>query len=238
MGKAKNVLSPCETNILHLAFRIEGIDSDNMLFRFSLILGLALYVFAIPVYAEDTLATVMKNMQLESAVQIAYQETRYLELMQEPWQATGFMYALSPDILVKEQRTPVREIMGASGDEMFYYNPINDVRHRGVIEIDDALSLNVAAFKALITGDRQLLEKIYQIDFSSKREQWRLTLIGHWDNEVTVKIIVTGLAGQPANKIVVHQPDGDRSEFILAEAARGDYLKDTVQQLNRELLGD
>lgn len=37
---------------------------------------------------------------------------------------------------------------------------------------------------------------------------------------------------------MVHQPDGDRSEFILAEAARGDYLKDTIRQLNQELLGD
>ena len=177
-------------------------------------------------------------MQAESAVKIAYQETRYLELMREPWRATGFLYALAPDVLVKEQRTPVREIMGASGDKMFYYDPANDVRHRGVMESDDPLSLNVAAFKALVTGDRQLLEKTYRIDFSSNRGQWTLTLIGHGDNEATVKIIVTGLAGQQANKIMVHQPDGDRNEFTLVEVARGDRLKDTIRQLNQELLGD
>ena len=172
-----------------------------MVFRFLLVMGLAFLVFAQPVYAEDTLTTVMKSMQLQSAVKIAYRETRYLELMREPWQATGFLYAMVPDVLVKEQQTPVREIMGASGEKMFYYDPINDVRHRGVMENDDALSLNVAAFKALVTGDRRLLEQMYRIDFSSNQEVWTLILNGHGDNDATVKIIVTGFAGQQANKI-------------------------------------
>ena len=191
-----------------------------------------------PAHSVDTLVKVMQRMKPESAVKIAYQEIRYLELMQEPWQATGFMYALAPDLLVKEQQTPALEIMGASGDKMYYYDPVNNVRHSGEMANDDPLSLNVAAFKALVTGDRQLLEKMYRIAFSANPEQWTLTLTDYEDNDASIKIIITGPAGRQANKIAVHQADGDHSEFILTEAARGDHLNDTIRQLNQQLLGE
>jgi len=176
-------------------------------------------------------------MQPEFAVKTAYQETRYLELMQKPWHASGFLYALPPDVLVKEQLSPVREIMGATGDKMFYYDPVNDIRHHGVMERDDPLSLNVAAFKALVTGDKKLLVEMYQVGFRSGTEQWTLTLTGHEENDTTIKIIVTGSTGRQANKIIMYQPDGDRNEFILTEAARGAHLKKRIQELNQELLG-
>ncbi len=208
-----------------------------MLSRGSAILCLTFIAFIKPVSSEDTQAAVIQRMQPEFAVKIAYQETRYLELMQKPWLASGFLYALPPDVLVKEQLTPVREIMGANGDKMFYYDPVNDIRHHGVIERDDPLSLNVAAFKALVTGDNKLLVEMYRIGFRSGPEQWTLTLTGHEDNDATVKIIVTGSTGRQANKITMHQPDGDRNEFILTEVARGEHLRKRIQELNQELLG-
>ena len=128
---------------------------------------LAAFAFTESVLSEETLTSVMQRMKPESAIKIAYQEIRYLELMEQPWKASGYLYALAPDVLIKEQQIPVREIMGASDDKMFYYDPVNDVRHRGVMTGDDPVSLNVAAFKALLTGDLQLLEKMYQIAFSS-----------------------------------------------------------------------
>ena len=208
-----------------------------MLSRGSAILCLTFIAFIKPVSSEDTQAAVIQRMQPEFAVKIAYQETRYLELMQKPWLASGFLYALPPDVLVKEQLTPVREIMGANGDKMFYYDPVNDIRHHGVMESDDPLSLNVAAFKALVTGDNKLLVEMYRIGFLSSPEQWTLTLTGHEDNDARVKIIVTGSTGRQADKITMHQPDGDRNEFILTEAARGEHLKKRIQELNQELLG-
>ncbi len=205
--------------------------------RVSLFLWLIFTVFTEPTFSEDTLAAVLKRMQPEFAIKIPYQETRYLELMQEPWQASGFLYALPPDVLVKEQRTPVRELMGVNGDKMFYFDPTNDIRHHTVMEPDDPLSLNVAAFKALVTGDKKLLVKMYQIDFSPSPGHWTLTLTGHEDDDFPIKIEVTGDTGEQARQITVHQPDGDRNEFMLAEAARGEHLEKTIQGLNQELLG-
>ena len=194
--------------------------------------------FAKPVLSDDTLATVIQRMQPESAIKIAYQETRYLELMEQPWKASGYLYALAPDVLIKEQQQPVREIMGANDDKMFYYDPVNDVRHHGLMTPDDPISLNVAAFKALVTGDRQLLEKMYQIAFSSESGQWTIILTGHENNEANIKVIITGLTGQKMHKITIHQPDGDRSELILSEPMRGEHLTELIQQLNQELLGE
>ena len=204
----------------------------------SIIFAFALIIFSKYSFAEDTLAAVMQRMQPQTAVRSTYEETRYLELMQEPWQTSGFMYAMAPDVLVKDQQTPAREIMGARGDEMLYYDPVNDVRHRGLMASDDPLSLNVAAFKAMVTGDLQLLEKMYRIVFAANPEQWTLTLTNHEDNDIMIKVIITGPAGQQANKITVFQPDGDRSEFILVESMQGKQLEATIRQLQQELVGE
>ncbi len=208
-----------------------------MLSRISTLLCLTFIAFIKPASSADTQAAVMQRMKPESALRIAYQETRYLELIQEPWQASGFLYAQPPDVLVKEQLSPVREIMGANGDKMFYYDPVNDVRHQAVMERDDPLSLNIAAFKTLIAGDSNLLVAMYRLGFYSDPEQWTLTLTEHADSDATVKIIVTGFTGQQANKITMQQPDGDRSEFILTETAQAKHLEKRIQELNQELLG-
>ena len=195
-------------------------------------------VTTLPRDSEDTLASVMRRMQPESTVKIAYREIRYLELMQEPWQASGFMYALAPDMLIMEQQLPQRVIMGAIGDQMFYYDPVNDVRHQGVMTSDDPISLNIAAFKSLITGDRELLEKIFSITFSANPEQWTLDLTSREDNDTMTNVVINGSAGQQASKIIVHQADGDRSEFVLTETERGEHLTSKIQQLHQELLGE
>ena len=188
-------------------------------------------------YAEDTLTTVMARMRPETAVRIRYHETRFLDLIDKPWHGAGYMYALAPDIMVKEQTEPVREIAGASGNLMFYYDPVNDIRHQQVMADDDPISLNVLVFKALVNGDQALLEKIYQIDFFSGLKLWRLTLAAKSKRvrESLAKIVISGLPEQLANKIVVYQTDGDYSEFVLKPDGSGEEIRAEVTRLYKQL---
>src|SRR5665811_2460809 len=86
--------------------------------------------------ADDSLAALMQRMKSDTAVRIAYQETRTLELMEKPWQGSGYLYSLPPDIMIKEQLLPERLLMGIDGDNMFYFDPIKDVRHQGEMDGD------------------------------------------------------------------------------------------------------
>lgn len=188
--------------------------------------------------AKDSLSTLMQRMQSETAVKIAYQETRILELMDQPWQGSGYMYSMPPDVMIREQLQPQRLLMGVKADEMFYYDPLNDVRHQGEMDEGDSLSLNLAVFKALINADEALLHSLYQVEFSTAAQGWEMTLKNKHEIDSGFSIVVSGLPEQQANKISIKQADGDSSEFLLQKNNAGDAIKKTVQQLYQELLGE
>lgn len=189
-------------------------------------------------HAEDTLSALMHRMQSDTAVRIAYRETRTLELMERPWQGSGYMYSRSPGLMIKEQLQPERVLMGIEGDRMIYFDPVNDVRHQGEMDQDSPLSLNVAVFKALISADEALLHRLYRVEFSSEAQGWVMTLKPKRDSESGFNIVISGPAGQQADSIKVTQADGDFSEFSLWQDAEGDEVNDTVNRLYQELLGE
>jgi outer membrane lipoprotein carrier protein LolA len=192
------------------------------------------------VYAKDSLAAVIARMKTDTAVRIKYQEIRHLELMADPWHGSGYMYAMTPDIMVKEQLHPVREVMGAAGDEMYYYNPPEETRYHTKMDENDSLSLQVGALQALLNGDRQLLNEMYQIEFIVKKNKWVLLLKSKSaaDGKSLSRLLITGLPGAAANKITVFQTDGDNSEYILEKDAEGEEIKVIVKQLYKEIKGD
>jgi len=188
--------------------------------------------------AEDSVSSLMQRMESETAVKIAYQETRMLELMEQPWQGSGYMYSMPPDLMIREQLQPQRLLMGVKADEMFYYDPVNDVRHQGEMDEGDALSLNLAVFKALINADEALLNSLYQVEFSTATQGWEMTLKNKHEIDSGFSIVVSGLPDQQADKISIKQADGDSSEFLLQKNNAGDAINTTVQHLYQELLGE
>ena len=190
-------------------------------------------------YAEDTLSALMQRMKSDKAVRIAYRETRTLELMEQPWRGSGYMYSLPPDIMIKEQLQPERVLMGVKGNQMLYFDSANDVRHQGEMDQDNPLSLNIAIFKALINADEALLHRLYRVEFSTQTKKgWVMTLKPKQDGEAGFSIVISGLAQKQADTIKVRQADGDFSEFSMQQAATGDEIESTVNRLYRELLGE
>ena len=185
--------------------------------------------------ADDSLSALMQRMKSDKAVRVAYQETRMLELMEQPWKGSGYMYSLPPDIMIKEQQQPERVLMGVKGDKMFYFDPVNNVRHQGEMDQDNPLSLNIAVFKALMNADEALLHRLYQVEFSSLEHGWTMKLKAKQDSESGFSIVISGLPQQAADSVKVRQADGDASEFTLRQDAEGDEVKTTVRRLYQEL---
>jgi len=190
------------------------------------------------VVGEDSLSALMQAMKSDQAVKIAYQETRSLALLDQPWQGSGYLYSMPPDIMIKEQLKPERILMGVSGENLLYFDPGNQVRHQSIMDEDNPMSLNVAVFKALMNADQQLLNSMYRVEFFSTPEQWIMTLKARKDPESAFRIDILGLPGQQVNTIKVQQADGDSSELILKKAGEGNEIKTIVSRLYQELLGE
>lgn len=205
------------------------------LHRLSIFALLFATIFVNGVRADDSLSALMQRMRSEQAVRIAYQETRTLALMEQPWRGSGYMYSLPPDTMLKEQLQPERLLMAIVGNDMYYYDPGNDVRHQAELDEDNPMSLNIAVFKALMMADRKLLERMYAVSFSVQPEQWVLRLTAKQEPDSGFGIEISGLPEQQPKRIVVEQADGDSSLFDLRKDAEGGEVAAEAERLLREL---
>jgi alkanesulfonate monooxygenase SsuD/methylene tetrahydromethanopterin reductase-like flavin-dependent oxidoreductase (luciferase family) len=181
----------------------------------------------------------MARMKPQGAVSIHYDEVRYLELLDKPWHGSGFLYALPPDKMIKEQWKPNREIMGADGKRLYYYDPSNDVRRSTEMRANDPAAAHVDAFRALLNGNRELIDSLYRVEFLSTPERWQLTLTSKTAEigATLAKIVISGLPEKPADKIEIHQADGDRSKLALLPEPASESLHAKVNALYKELQG-
>ena len=187
----------------------------------------------------ETLESAIARMKPETAAKIQYQETRYLELLDKPWQGSGHLFAQVPDKMIKEQRYPQREIMGVNGTRMYYFDPFKQMRHQGELQNDKRTSFHLLAFLAIINGDLQLLRDNFQLQFAVGKAHWKLLLTAKGVTDANnERIEINGLLGKAADRITVFMEDGERTEYRLNKIAEGVQLKKKIMQLFSELKGD
>jgi len=203
--------------------------------------GIALFLcsFSLGCLAEDTIETVMQRMQPETAVQIAYQETRYMGLFDDDWQGSGFLYAATPNTMLKQQLKPEIELMAAEGSQLTYYKPATQTYHHTQLDESNPMMASLAAFKAMLTGDLIYLRALYKLKFTTLESAWKLEMTAkeHEPDEVPLKIIMQGLSEQATHKIEAILPDGDRSQYILGQPQQGLEIKRNMLDLLQSLKG-
>lgn len=193
--------------------------------------------FAQVCLAEDTIETVMQRMQPQTAVQIAYQETRYMGLFDQDWQGSGYLYAATPGTMLKQQLKPEREMMAAEASQLIYHKPATNTFHQTQLDASNPMMASLVAFKAMLTGNLVALRQLYQLKFTTAKSSWKLEMIAkeHQPEEAPLKIIMQGLSEQAANKMQVFLPDGDRSEYVLNPPQQGLAIQRHMQTLLQSL---
>ncbi len=204
---------------------------------FKYIILLISAVIANNIYANDSLSALMQRMKSDKAVRMAYQEIKELELMDSPWHGSGYIYSISPDLMIKDQLKPEHILMGVKGNKMYYFDTANNIRHQGEMDEDNTMNLNITVFKALINADDALLRNLYQIDFTSNAKRWIMTLIPKKKHESSLSIVVSGRADQQIDMIRIKQVDGDLSEFLLKKSEMGEEVNKAVRKLFLDLKG-
>ena len=196
-----------------------------------------------PVYADDSLSALMLRMQSTDAVKISYQETRTLELFDHTWYGSGYMYSTPNGLMLREQLKPNRLLMAVNQGDLFYYDVEHHLRHHATMQDDDPLTFQFAVFKALITADDALLQRLYQIDFETNSERWLMTLTAKQTDSAD-EIKVSGRLFQTVDTIIIKQADGDLIEFMLKSESKvksnndNKALTQTIDNLYAELTGE
>ncbi len=195
-----------------------------------------LFLLSFTGHGRETLPAVLKRMQTQTAVKLAYQERKELELMDRPWQGEGFLYSMpAAGIMIKQQRKPEAILMAVIDQQLYYYDLAHQIRHQGLLDDSNPFSLNIAVFKALMSQDMVLLERFYQVDFVSQKDRWQLLLKDKQAPGSGFGIIISGPLQQAADKIIIQQADGDLSIMTLTKVAEGEVVRQQIEQLIKQL---
>ena len=201
--------------------------------------GVALFLcsFSLGCLAKDTLESVMQRMKPEIAVQISYQETRYMGLFDDDWHGSGYLYAAIPGIMLKQQLRPEVEMMAAEGSQLTYHKPATQMFHHMQLDESNPMMASLVAFKAILTGNLNALRQLYRLKFTTSELSWKIEMIAkeHEPDEEPLKIIMQGLSEQAANKMAVFLPDGDRSQYDLSQPQQGLEIKRNMLDLLQSL---
>lgn len=186
----------------------------------------------------DTMQSVLARMQAGSVTRIPYRETRYLELMSEPWTGSGYFYADPPRILIREQREPEVQLMAVDGESLYFLDPSKDMHFSGRLDEDDAAQLHIASFRALINGDTGYLESRYRLVFVAEASRWNLILENDRGSDTVLKLTVSGAGGSAADKLQLFLADGDHSLFDLSAPEHGEQVEEDANRLLRRIRGE
>lgn len=202
---------------------------------------LAIFLLSLPAMglAQESIESVMARMKPDIAVQIAYQETRYMGLFDDDWQGSGYLYAQMPDVMLKQQLQPEVEIMAAQGSQLTYAKPATQTFHQLQIDESNPMMASLAAFKGIMTGNLVYLRQLYDLKFIHSESSWTLEMTAkdHEENEAPIIIVMQGLNQKAANKMAVILPDGDRSTYKLSQSQQGAAVKAKLAALLQSLNG-
>lgn len=191
-----------------------------------------------PVYAGNTLPQLMQQIRSKEMVRIPYEEVRHLDLIDQPWRGSGFMYSMPPDTMILEQVQPEQILMGIRGDSLYYFDSGRGLRHQTILDEGNPLNLNLTVFKALINADLDLLSRLYEVDFSIQTIGWLITLKDINAPNSGFRIEISGELNKPLAAIKIHQIDGDFTEFKLKQKQTGAKISALLNGLYNELVGD
>ncbi len=199
------------------------------------------FLLSLPVtgFAQESIDSVMARMKPDIAVQIAYQETRYMGLFDDDWHGSGYLYAEIPDVMLKQQLKPEVEMMAAQGSQLTYLKPATQTFHQLQIDESNPMMASLSAFKGMMTGNLVYLRQLYDLKFIASEHSWTLEMSAkdHEPNEAPIKIIMQGLNAQAASKMAVILPDGDRSSYVLSQPQQGLAIKAKLAALLQSLKG-
>jgi outer membrane lipoprotein-sorting protein len=153
--------------------------------------------------------------------QAHFVETYHSGLFKKPIQTSGELTFTAPSKLEKIVSKPFEERYLVDGDTLVVENPAKGMKKELSLEDYPPLRAFVEAFRAVLAGDLEMLQRFYEVRLDGAQNGWVLTLNPR-DPAMRKRVAVIKLAG--ANGVIrsfeIREPNGDRSEMVMTTRAQ------------------
>jgi len=162
------------------------------------------------------LDALMSEMAAVPASRTRFVETRHLAMLTQPLELKGSLSYERPNRLVKHVETPFDELLTVDGEALSLVNKTKGERRSLSLREQPALGALVEGVRATLAGDRAQLERHYRVQFSGRRDAWRLHLVPRATQvRAHVESITVSGAAARAQRIEVLESTGDRSVMTI-----------------------
>ena len=181
--------------------------------------------------AQETLRSVLERIRIQEPRHFSYREIRTLQLLAEPWQATGEMY-ISPQQMIIAQQSPTLVFTVISADRMQYIDSEHNIDRSLKLEHPFAVP-GMEPFMQLLYGTTPHTgqEQAYVISLDTAGQRWLLQLTPQQDAaDKIIRMQLSGNTGHGPDKLVLEHADGDRTEWQLSLLSQGKVAGHELQQ--------
>jgi outer membrane lipoprotein-sorting protein len=168
--------------------------------------------------ADWDLQQLMDALARHKSGRATFVETRRLAVLSKPLESSGELIYVAPDKLEKRTLRPRPESMVVDGDALTVER--GNRKYQLQLQAYPELAAFIDSIRGTLAGDRQSLERSYQLAMSGPAEAWVLQLTPRDDRMKTVvqRIRIAGSRDQ-VNSIEITQSDGDSSLMVIEPSA-------------------
>lgn len=190
--------------------------------RLASLLLFATALFPVQAAAQDTLNRVLERLRVRDTGHFSYTETRHLQLLAEPWQAAGDIYASQQQMVIAQQ-SPTFVVTVISADRMLHIDKERDIHRSLNLERPFAVP-GMEPFMRLLYGanGHGELAQEYTVVFDTTESRWLLQLAPRQHTEhAVIRMQISGDVGRGPDRMVLQTADGDRTEWQLSLLSQG-----------------
>jgi len=156
------------------------------------------------------LSALLNGMRSAPGVVAQFTETKELALLSAPLEATGTIYFVPPDRLVRVVTSPGRSRLVVDGDKVRF----EDDNGRKALDLSSSPIARqlIDSFVVLFNGDEARLKQLYNAEYTAEGERWRLHLSPRSAplDRMVSSFNLSG-AGARIDRMEAVEPDGDRT---------------------------
>lgn len=181
------------------------------LFRLApIVLGLVLAMASPAVLAAWDIQQLMDSLAQNRSSQASFVEKKTIAILERPVESSGQLFYTAPDHLEKRTLKPKPESMVIDGGDLLIER--GRQKHRLQLQAYPELAAFIDSIRGTLAGDRQALERNYQLSLEGTAERWTLQLLPRDDKMLAVvqRIRIAGARDQ-VRSIEITQADGDSS---------------------------
>lgn len=184
------------------------------LVRRALLLALLLTTLPAAHAADWQLADLMQQLGQVRNAQARFVERKYIALLDQPVESSGELSFTAPDRMEMRTLRPKKQSLLLDGNRL---TMAQDGRTRTVsLQSYPEVAAFVEGIRGTLAGDRQALERVYQVHLIGNAARWQLLLV---PREASMSRIISririGGSQSDVLSVAYDHADGDRSEMQI-----------------------